>query len=68
MTEEAGSSGNRASRPWILAMVNVGIWAISLISMVFLMRHCPGVRKLYPILAGGTVVGIVLFSMLLKSR
>lgn len=48
-------------------MVNVGIWAVALIVMVLMMRFCPGVKKLYPILAGGSAVGIALISVVSKS-
>jgi hypothetical protein len=51
---------------YILAMVNVGIWAISLIAMVFLIRGSGNIKGLYPILAGGTAVGIVLISSISK--
>ena len=46
----------------IIANINVAIWAISIIAMVFLMQNSPNVKMLYPILGGGTVVGIILIS------
>ena len=49
-------------------MVNSGIWAISIIALVFVMRHSPGAKGLFPILAGGTAVATALLSALLKSR
>jgi len=51
---------------YILAMVNVGIWAISIIGMVFLMQHSPNVKMLFPILGGGVAVGVVLISAISK--
>ena len=68
MTEETGDRNKRIRSLWILAMVNVGIWAVSMIALVFVMRHSPGVKRLFPILAGGAAVAIALFSALLKSR
>lgn len=49
-------------------MVNSGIWAISLIALVFVMQHSPGAKGLLPILAAGTAVAIALLSALLKCR
>jgi len=43
-------------------MVNVGIWAIAMIAMVFLMQDSPSVKKLFPILASGVAVGVSLIS------
>ena len=59
MNEAIDSVKRQARGVRVLAYVNVGIWAVSMIAMVALMRHAPGVGKLYPVLAGGTVVGIV---------
>jgi hypothetical protein len=53
---------------FILAMVNVSIWALSIIAMVFLMQNSPDVKKLFPILGGGTAVGIALISTISKSK
>ena len=55
-------------RLYILAMVNVAIWAISLIAMVFLAKHAPIVKKLYPILAGGAGVGISIIATISKAE
>ena len=49
-----------------LAMINVGIWAIAIIAMIFLMRQFPGAKSLFPILGGGTAVGIALISSIAK--
>jgi flagellar basal body-associated protein FliL len=68
MTQETDDRDKRVSSLWILAMVNVFIWAVSIIAMVFVMQHSPAIKKLYPVLAGGTVVSIILFSALLKLR
>ena len=53
---------------YILAVVNVAIWAISIIGMVFLMQHSPSVRMLYPILGGGIAVGIALITAISKLK
>ena len=68
MAEEMGSRNKRGRNLWILAMVNTGIWAISIIALVFVMQHSPGVKRLFPILGGGSAVAIALLSALLKSR
>ena len=52
---------------YTLAMVNVGIWAISMIAMVFLIQHSPSAKSLFPILGGGTAVGIALISAISKA-
>jgi len=48
--------------------MNVGIWAVAIIALVFVMQHSPGVKRLFPILTGGAVVAIALLSALLTSR
>lgn len=68
MIEETGDRNKHVRSLWILAMVNTGIWAISIIALVFVMQHSPGVKRLFPILAGGAAVAIALLSALLKSR
>jgi len=52
----------------VLSYVNVGIWALAMIAMVFLMQDFHGARKLYPILGGGTAVGIALITSIAKLR
>ena len=47
---------------YILAMVNVAIWAIAMIAMVFLIQDSPAAKGLFPILGGGVAVGILLLS------
>ncbi len=53
---------------YILAMVNVAIWALSLIALVFVVDDYPGTKGMYPILAGGTAVGILLIATIGRSR
>jgi hypothetical protein len=53
---------------YILAMINVGIWAVSVIGMVFLIQDAPNVKMLFPILGGGISVGVVLISTISKLK
>ena len=67
--EKENSNPDKARRSaYILAMVNVGIWAIAIIVMVFLMQHSPIIKKIFPILASGTAVGIALISTIAKIK
>lgn len=66
--KENSDQNNLKRSMYTLAMVNVGIWAISIIAMVFLMQSAPGARKLFPILAGGTAVGVALISAISKTK
>lgn len=68
MSDVTNENDNKLRRLWILGMVNVGIWAISIIALVFVIQRCPGAKGLFPILAGGMTVAIVLFSTLLKYK
>jgi len=51
-----------------LAMVNVGIWAISIIALVFVMERSSPARGMFPILAGGVAVGVSIISLTSKLR
>ena len=68
MEEGNNNSNGRKSGLWVLAMVNVGIWAISIIALVFVIQRDPAAKGLFPILAGGSAVGITLLSAALKTR
>jgi len=39
-----------------LAMINSGIWAISIIALIFIIQDYPGAKGLFPILAAGTAL------------
>lgn len=52
----------------ILVMVNLGIWAVSPIALIFVVQHSPAVNGMFPILGGGTAVGISLISVASMSR
>ncbi len=68
MEEETKSREKRARSLWVLANVNVGIWAIAMIAMVFVMQHSPSVKRMFPILAGGVAVGVSLIAASAKLR
>jgi len=51
-----------------LTYVNVGIWAISLIALVFVIQHSPAAKGMFPILAGGAAVGIATITAASKIR
>jgi len=53
---------------YTLAMVNAGIWAISLIALVVLLQGSGNIKGMYVILAGGTVVSIQLISSISKLK
>ena len=49
-------------------MVNVGIWAISLIALVILLQKNGNLKGMYVILAGGTTVGIQMIALVSKLK
>ena len=65
MTEGKTDSARGAR---VLGMVNLGIWAISIVALVFLMQRAPSAKGMFPILGGGVAIGIALLSALPKSR
>jgi len=60
--------GEKLKAMYILSMVNIGIWAIGLIAMVYILENGESVKGMYVILAGGTAVGIQIISMVSKLR
>jgi len=68
MAQEAVNPQKSIRSVRALSMVNVGIWAISMIALIFVMRHSPAAKGLFPILAGGSTVGIILYSASAKIR
>ena len=60
LTDESSGSRRDVRAVYTMAMVNAGIWAISIIAMVFLMQDAPSAKRLFPILAGGTAVAVAL--------
>jgi hypothetical protein len=59
---------NDKRRARLLAMINLGIWGIAIIAMVFTMQQSPSAKGLFPILGGGVAVGIALLSTIGKSK
>ncbi len=67
--EKENSINNKTLRSMhVLAMVNVIIWACAIVAMVFLMQDAPVIKKIFPILAGGTAVGITQISLITRSK
>jgi hypothetical protein len=59
---------DRARGLYTLAMVNVGIWAIAIVGLLFVIQRAPSARGLFVILAGGVAVSVALLSALGKAR
>ena len=69
MTDKALTSlGKQARSLSVLALVNAAIWAISLIALVFVIQRCPSAKGMFPILAGGSAVAILLISTSRRER
>ena len=68
MKEESEDATKRIRSLLIIAIVNSGIWAISIIALVFVIQHSPGAKGLFPILGAGTAVSTALLSILYKYR
>ena len=68
MADETGKVANRIRGLYTLAMVNAGIWAISIIALVFVIQRAPSAKGLFVILAGGVAVSVSLLAALGKAR
>jgi uncharacterized membrane protein YpjA len=53
---------------YTLALVNIGIYAIGLIALVFILQKGGNVKGMYVILASGTVIGIQIIALVSKLR
>ena len=53
---------------YTLAMVNVGIWAISLIALVVLLQGKGNLKGMFVVLTGGTAVGIQMIALVSKLK
>lgn len=53
---------------YTIAMVNVGIWAIGLIALIFILQKGGSIKGMYVILAGGSAVGIQLIALISKLK
>lgn len=69
MPEKPGNGNEKLDRSLtVLAMVNAGVWALSLIALVFVLQRCPSAKGLFPILAGGSAVATLLISTIRRRR
>ena len=66
MAKEPAETSERVRSLRTLAVVNTAIWAISIISLVFVIQRAPSARGLFVVLAGGTGVSISLLTQLMK--
>lgn len=53
---------------FMLAMVNAGVWAISMVALVFVMQHSPSAKGMFPILGGGIAVAVALLSLISRNK
>lgn len=53
---------------YVLGLVNVGIWALAMVALVFVMQRAPSARGLFVIMASGMGASIALLSALGKAR
>ena len=53
---------------YIVAMVNVGIWAIGIIALVFLLENGGNIKGMFVILASGVAVGIQIIAAISKLK
>ena len=60
--------GKQKKGLYTLAIVNVGIWAISLIALVILLQGGGNLKGMYVILAGGTAIGIQIMASVSKLK
>lgn len=51
-----------------LTWVNLAIWTVALIALIFVVDRCPGAKGMFVILAGGTGIGISLLSLVHRHR
>jgi len=51
-----------------LARVNVGIWGISIIALIFVINRTPGAKGMFPILGGGMAIGVALLSTIQRFK
>ena len=53
---------------YTLAMVNVGIYALGLVALIFMLQKGGNIKGMYVILAGGTAVGIQIIALISKLK
>jgi len=66
LADQAKAQSSIARSLMTLAMVNAGIWAISIIALVFVIQHSPAAKGLFPILGGGTAVAVSMISLVTR--
>ena len=59
---DAEEQSKHAKSLRLMTLLNMGVWAISLIALIFVMQHSPAASGMFPILAGGAAVGIATIS------
>ena len=60
--------GKELKALYTIAMVNIGIWAIGMIALVFVLQKCGSAKGLYVILASGIAVGIQIIALISKLK
>jgi hypothetical protein len=68
MPEENNEHRKQIKSMHTIAIVNVAIWAVAIITMIFLMKESPGVKKIFPVLGSGVAVGLILVSALARAK
>ena len=63
-----GTMSKQKKGLYTLAMVNAGIWAISLIALVIVLQTNGNPKGMYVILAGGTAVAIQIIAAISKMK
>lgn len=53
---------------YTIAMVNVGIWTLAIVALIFLLQKGGNLRGLFVILAGGVGISIQLTTLISKLR
>jgi len=56
------------SRMLLLARVNVVIWVISIIALIFVISNTSMAKGMFPILASGIAIGVQLTSMTERNK
>ena len=68
MTRNGDKPAKSNRGPYTLAMVNTGIWALAMITLVFVIQRAPSAKGLFVIMASGTSVSVALVTALGKAR
>ena len=49
-------------------LANAVLWVLSIIALIFVVRHCPSAKGLFVILAGGLATASALIAIVRKQR